>query len=205
MAKSIDENIQSLSRSVLSEAQAEAEQILTDARAKVEAIRQSAEEQAAAERTSILARAAREEERIRRQAISAAQLKARTYQLVQRDAMIDEVFQAVRQKLASVQQRRDYEQIVSLLLHESLLHLRASTVQIRADETTNKYLTSQMVNQASSELKVKVQAGPVLAQGHGIIVETIDGHRRYDDTLETRLKRIENSLRAQVYSILLGK
>lgn len=205
MARSIDENIESLSHAVLSEAQSEAEQILTNARSKVEAVQQRAQAQASAERSEILGRATQEAERIRGQAIASAQLKARTQQLIQREAMIVEVFETARQKLASVQQRSDYEQIVTQLLREALLHLGADTARIRSDEYTSKYLTPHLINKIAGELKVTAQIGETLTQGLGIVAETLDGHRRYDATLQTHLKRLQTTLRIQVFNILIGK
>jgi vacuolar-type H+-ATPase subunit E/Vma4 len=52
---------------------------------------------------------------------------------------------------------------------------------------------------------VQLQAGPVFDQGIGVIVETMDGHLQFDNTLETRLSRMQNSLRARVYELLTGE
>ncbi len=205
MAKSLDDNIQALSRSVLDEAKSKAEQILADARAKAEAMRQRAKEQADTECRSILERASREAERIRGQAVAAAQLKARTQQLIHREKLIEEVFDTARQRLSSVQQRDNYQLLAAEMLREALQHLSAETARVRADARTNQYITIQLLDQVSTELKVKAQAGQPLAQELGVIAETLDGHRRYDNTLQTRLNRIHNSLRAHIYDILTGK
>jgi vacuolar-type H+-ATPase subunit E/Vma4 len=47
--------------------------------------------------------------------------------------------------------------------------------------------------------------GETLEQGTGVVVETLDGHRQLDNTLETRLKRMEEALRTPVYRILTGE
>jgi vacuolar-type H+-ATPase subunit E/Vma4 len=36
-------------------------------------------------------------------------------------------------------------------------------------------------------------------------VETVDGRRQYDNTLEVRLGRMRNSLRSSVYRLLMGE
>jgi V/A-type H+-transporting ATPase subunit E len=203
--RSVEESIQALSRTVQSEARAEAEQILADAKAKAEAIQQRAQGQAAAERTEILERASREAEHIRSQAIATTQLKARTLQLERREKLLDSAFEAVRQQLPAVQQRADYDQIARHLLREALIHLGADTAQIRADEQTLTLLTDQMLAGVSKELGVQAQLGTPLKQGTGVIVETVDGHRQYDNTLETRLSRLQNVLRSPVYHLLMGE
>jgi vacuolar-type H+-ATPase subunit E/Vma4 len=203
--RSVEESLQVLSRAVQSEARAEAEQILADAKAKVEAIRQRSQEQAAGERTEILECASREAERIRSQAIATAQLKARTLQLERREKLLDSTFEAVRQQLPAVQQWTDYDQIARHLLREALIHLGADTAQIRADEQTRMLLTDQVLAEISRELGVQAQLGTALKRGTGVIVETVDGHRQYDNTLENRLSRLQNMLRSPVHHLLMGE
>jgi vacuolar-type H+-ATPase subunit E/Vma4 len=203
--RSVDENIEALSRAVLSEARSQAEQILAEAREKAEAIRQRARQRAAAERKEILEHAAQEAERVRGQTVAAAQLKARTLHLEQREKLLDGVFEAAQQQLPSIQGWKDYDQIAVNLLREALTHLGAGSARVRADQTTQKFLTDQVLADISEELQVQLQAGPVLDQGIGVIAETMDGHLQYDNTLGTRLGRMQNSLRARVYHLLTGE
>ena len=44
-----------------------------------------------------------------------------------------------------------------------------------------------------------------LEKGTGVVVETHDGHLQYDNTLETRLNRLQNLLRSPVYHLLMGE
>jgi vacuolar-type H+-ATPase subunit E/Vma4 len=203
--RSVEESIQALSRAVLSEARAEAERILADAKTNAEAIRQRAQEQAAAERTEILERAAQEAERIRGQAIATAQLKARTLRLERREKLLDRVFEAAWQQLPGVQQGIDYDQIAHHLLREALIHLEADAALVRADERTQMLLTDQVLSDISKEMGGQVQLGMPLKRGTGVIVETADRHRQYDNTLETRLSRSQEELRSPVYHLLLGE
>lgn len=203
--RSVDENLEALSRAVLSEARNQAEQILAEAREKADAVRQRARQQAAAERKEILDHATQEAERVRGQTIAAAQLKARTLHLEQREKLLDSVFEAARKQLPSIKGWKDYDQIAVDLLHEALIHLGAGSARVRADQTTQKFLTDQVLADISEELQVQLQAGPVFDQGIGVIVETMDGHLQYDNTLETRLNRMRNSLRARVYQLLTGE
>jgi V/A-type H+-transporting ATPase subunit E len=203
--KSTEESIQALSRAVLSEAHAEADRILADARARADATRQRAQEQAAAERTETLARASQEAERIRQQVIATTQLKARTMQLERREKLLDSTFEAVRQQLPTAPQWTDYDRIARDLLREALTHLGADAARVRADQQTQALLTDHMLADISNELGMQVQLGAPLKQGTGVIVETEDGRRQYDNTLEARLGRLRNSLRSAVYRLLVGE
>jgi vacuolar-type H+-ATPase subunit E/Vma4 len=203
--RSVDENMEALSRALLAEAKTEAEQILADAKAKADAVRQRTQEQATAERLQLLDRARQEAERNRGQAIATTQLKARTMELEHREKLLDNVFSAARQQLPSVQQWSDYDKIVLSLLREALQQLKASDVLVRADKHTQKYLTDQALKEISKELNVTIKLGKPLEQGTGVIVETSDGHVMYDNTLETRISRLQNTLRSPIYRILIGE
>jgi vacuolar-type H+-ATPase subunit E/Vma4 len=203
--KSVEENLQALSRAVLHDARDESERMLADAKAKAEAVRQKAEEQAQSEREAILEQARQEAERIHSEAIAAAEMQARTLQLERREKVLDKVFEAARERLPAVQQWTDYEQIVRQLLREAVTHLGASAVQIRADKETQKLLSDDLLAELSEELDVQLQLGATLERGIGVIAETEDGHRQYDNTLQTRLSRQKDALRSPVYHILMGE
>ena len=203
--KPVEEGLEALSRAVESEARAEAEQILADAKAKAETIQGRAREQAEAQRAEIMNRASQEAARIRGQVIATTQLKARTLQLEHREKLLNDVFKAAQQKLPTIQQWNDYPQIAQGLLHEALIHLGAPSARVRADEQIRKMLTDEVLTRLSEKLKVKVEVGPPLEQGMGIIVETLDGRRQYDNRLESRSSRMQSTLRSRVYHLLMGE
>ncbi|HEX7568607.1 MAG TPA: V-type ATP synthase subunit E family protein [Anaerolineaceae bacterium] len=204
--KSVEENIEALSRAMLSEAKAEAELIKTDAQAKADAIRQKAQAQAAGERSEILDRARQEAERLRGQVVATTQMKARTLELDHREKLLQSVFTSALQELHSVEQWNNYQEIALSLVREALLQLNSNKMKIRVDEYTKKFLTDQVLEEISKELKVHVSFGkPLDLQGTGVIVETDDGHLQFDNTLETRLTRLQNTLRSPVYRILIGE
>ena len=198
-------DIEMLERAILTEAQDEAEQIKAEAKAKVEAIRTRAQERAEAERKAILDRARQDAERLRGQAVATAQLKARSLQLSHREQLLDRVFKTVRERLPDVQKRPDYDQIVALLVREALVQLRVDKAQVRADKTTQAILEKRVLEESSRELKGQFTSGEVLEEGTGIVVDAADGKLHYDNTLETRLQRLEGTLRAAVYKGLIGE
>ena len=197
--------MQALSRAVLAEARAEAEQLLADAQTKVEAIRQRAQEQAETESKQILERARQEAASIRSQCIAAAELGARTLRLERREKLLDSVFDAVQQRLSAVQQWTDYGQIVRQLSYEAVAQLGAPSARIRADVRTRAMLADGMLAEIASQAGVELELGEPLQRGTGVIAETVDGHRQYDNTLEARLSRLRGALRAPVYHLLMGE
>jgi len=203
--KSEDPNVEALSRAVMRDAHGDAEQILAEARQKAEVILKQAQQQADAKRDEIVAQANREAQRIRSEATATAQLKARKLQLEQREKLLDEVFEAARRELPTIQQGTDYEKIARLLLREAVEHLEVGQVRVRADEKTRKFLADGALDEISKEAGVAVQLGDTLEHGLGVFAETMDGHRQYDNTLETRLVRLQDTLRMAVYHLLMGE
>jgi len=201
----VQENVQALSRAVLSEARAEAEQILADARDKADAERQRAQEQAHAEGQEILERARREAEHVRSQCLAAAQLQARKLRLERREKLLDEVFDAARQRMSTIQQWTDYQQIVREWVRKSVTYLGSDAARIRADERTREILAAGALGELSAELNVQLQLEEPLDHGLGVVAETMDGHLKYDNTLEARLERWQDELRGPVYHLLMGE
>jgi V/A-type H+-transporting ATPase subunit E len=199
------QDIEMLSRAILTEARDEAEQIKAEAREKAEAIRRRAQEQAEQERRAILDRAREDAERLRGQQVATAQLKARSLQLTNREQLLDRVFKTVRERLAEIQNRPDYEEIAAQLLREALVQLRVNKAQVRADKTTAHALKKGVLRELSKELNGQFENAEELEEGTGIIVDAADGKLYYDNTLETRLERLEGSLRAAVYKVLIGE
>ena len=199
------QDIEMLERAILTEVNDEAEQIKAEAKEKADAIRKRAQEQAEAERRAILDRAREEAERLRGQAVATAQLKARSSQLTHREQLLERVFKAVKEKLPNVQNRPDYEEIAAMLLREALTQLRVNKADVRADEATLNILKKSALRDISKDLNGEFKDGDVLEEGTGVVVDAADGKLHYDNTLETRLRRLQGTLRSAVYQVLIGE
>ena len=198
-------DIEALKRAIIGDAKGETEHILDDARARAEGLHQQAEAQANAEREAILQRARQKAETLHSHAMAAAQLEAQTLKLKRREQLLEHIFANARQQLTSAPEWSDYEQIARHLVREAAERLGADEVLMHADEGTQEVLSDDVLADLGKELGVHLRAGKPLTQGTGLVLETPDGHRRYDNTLETRLARMQDGLRAPVYHILRGE
>src|SRR5690349_20936447 len=196
------QDIEMLERAIMVEANEEAAQLQVEAKEKADAIRKRAQAEAQAERKAILDRAKQDADRLRSQASATAQLKARSGQLEQREKLLDGVFEEARKQLAAVKKRPDYKDIVAMLVREALTQLKVTEAEILADESTQKVLK---LDDISKELKGKFSLGDKLEEGTGIVVNAASGKIHYDNTLETRLSRLQGTLRSSVYKVLMGE
>ena len=199
------EDIEMLERAILTEARDAAEQIKAEAQQKAEAIRRRAQERAEQERKAILDQAQQEVDRLHGQAVATAQLKSRSLELAHREKLLEGVFKAVKEKLPEVQKRPDYDQIATMLLREALVQLRVNKAEVRADKTTQGILEKKALSEISKELNGQFTMGDPLEEGIGVVVDAADGKLHYDNTLETRLDRLQSTLRASVYKVSMGE
>jgi V/A-type H+-transporting ATPase subunit E len=203
--KSEAQDIEMLERAILTEAREDAQQLQVEAKEQADAIHRRAREQAEAERKAILDRANQEAERLRSQSMATAQLKARSMQLEQREKVLDRVFEEVKKQLGAVTKRADYDAIAALLLREALTELRVNKAEIRADESTQKALKKGALDEIAKELKGDFTLAGALEEGTGVVVDAAGGKIHYDNTLETRLSRLQSALRSAVYKVLMGE
>jgi len=205
VTRATEENIEPLTRAILKEAEVDAKQMREEAKTKADDIRQRAQVEAEKVRREILDKAQQEADRLRSQTVSSAQLKARTMQLENREKLLDRVFDAAKEKLGDIQKRPDYDQLAAMLLREALVQLRVNKAEIRADPATRAILEKKALNDISSELKGQFTFADNLEEGSGVVIEAADGKLHYDNTLETRLQRLQSTLRSSVHKILMGE
>jgi len=199
------QDIEMLARAILTEAREESEQLAVEAKEKVEAIHKRAQAEAESERKVILDRANQDAERLRSQSMASAQLKSRSSQLEQREKLLDSVFEEVKKQLGAVTKRSDYDAIAALLVREALTQLRVNKAEIRADEATQKALKKGVLDELAKELKGEFTLAGALEDGNGVVVDASGGKIHYDNTLETRLNRLQSTLRSAVYKVLTGE
>jgi len=200
-----DDNIQRLSREIIQQAENDAEKILADAKLKAEEIKKQAQDTVNNEKKRILDQAKNEAERIRGQSIATAQLKARTLILESREKLLTNVFESAIKKIPSIQEWNDYDKLVETLTMEAIDQLAAKKVILHADKVTSKILSDSVLKKISTKFDGSIELGDPLEKGTGIIAETVDRHLNYDNTFETRLRRLESELRSPVYHLLMGE
>ncbi len=125
--------------------------------------------------------------------------------LEQREKLLDRVFQAARERLPEIQKRSDYDQLAAMLLREALVQLRVDKAEIRADPATRAVLEKKALKDISSELNGQFTMADNLEDGLGVVIEAADGKLHYDNTLGTRLQRLQSTLRSPVHKLLMGE
>ena len=198
-------DIRSLEAVITTEARQDASKITAETQSHIESIQRQALERAETQREAILKQAREKVETLRSRAITSAQLDAQALKLERREALLARVMNEARRGLTDVAERPDYVQIVRRLVREGAQVLRAESLVILADEKTKRLLDGKVMADLEQDLAVQLELGEPLERGTGVVLVAADGHRRYDNTLETRLSRMQSALRTPVYHILMGE
>ena len=198
-------DIRSLEAVITTEARQDASKITAETQSHIESIKRQALERAETQRKAILKQAREKAETLQSQAITSAQLEAQALKLERREALLARVMSEARRGLADVAEGPDYVQVVRRLIREGTEVLGAESLVIQADEKTRRILDEQVMTDLEKDLAVQLEQGEPLERGTGVVLVAADGHRRYDNTLETRLSRMQAALRTPVYHILMGE
>jgi vacuolar-type H+-ATPase subunit E/Vma4 len=83
--------------------------------------------------------------------------------------------------------------------------LKGEKVEVRADKATQKVLTSAVLDELAKSTGSQLTLGQPLEQGTGVVLTAAGGHLNFDNTLETRLSRLQSGMRPAIFQILMGE
>lgn len=205
MLKSIDERIEDLSRAIIEEAHADAEMLKSVAKLKVNVVLEAGQKQAEKIRTEILENAKLEAERLKEERLAEVAIKAKIEWLEKREELLETVFQTVRLRCKSLLESDEYPQALQGLIMDAVGQLQSNQVWLHLDSVSRSLLDEKSLDVISESLGVEMHVGDDLTDSIGVIAKDALGHRIFDNTLETRLNRQMESLRSDVYKILMGE
>ncbi len=205
MLKSIDERIEDLSRAIIEEAHADAEMLRSVAKLKENVVLEAGQKQAEKIRAEILENAKLEAERLHEERLAEVAIKAKIDWLEKREELLNTVFQTVKLRCKNLLESDAYPQALQGLIIDATRQLQTKQVWLHLDSSSRKLLDEKALAEIGKNLNVEIHLGDDLKDGIGVIAQDEQGHRFFDNTLETRLNRQMESLRSEVYKILMGE
>lgn len=203
MLKSIDERIENFSQAILGEANAEAEKMRTEAKAKETEILKEGQLRAERIRTELLEKAKTVGERLSEEQLAEVKIKAKIEWMERREKLLESVFQTARAGIKGLIDTPEYPQALLGLITDAIRQVQSKKVVLHLDHASLGFINKDILNNLRSNLGVEIELGDEIQSGIGVIVSDIDGHRIFDNTLESRLNRKMENLRSEVYKILM--
>jgi vacuolar-type H+-ATPase subunit E/Vma4 len=201
----VEGSIEALTQAILGDAKTETEDLHRRAQEQAELIRLRAREAAARESAAILEQAKEEVRRQHGQKVATAQMKARSLELEHREQWLEKTFEAAAKRLQEIPRRKDYGAVAAQLVREAILQLKAPAVELRMDEVTRGAIGKGALEGLAKETGSQLSVGKALDSGTGVFAVTADGRLHFDNTLETRLRRIQGAIRSSVHRVLRGE
>jgi vacuolar-type H+-ATPase subunit E/Vma4 len=170
-----------------------AERIAATAGAEAEALRAAAHKEGT--------------ERGQRQAarlLAAAEAKSRREWLLERETLIAEAITRARSQLQRFTQMPGARESLIELIREGLRVLPSEAVRIYVPESYQQLLDeAAAASLATDGRKIHFETDPALTGG--VILETQDGRRRFDNSFDARIRRAAKRLRRLAADTLFGE
>jgi V/A-type H+-transporting ATPase subunit E len=151
--------------------------------------------------TKILEASVKQGESLRRQIVGAAELEARNAQLRTLEKAVVEVFDAAANELGKGSGAR-HEASLTRLVKEGLEVIGpAARIYYRSGD--RRAVSAALRRLGGSQSNLVLEEKDIDTTG-GVVVTSMDGSVRFDNTFEARLERMRSTLRMEVSAILTG-
>lgn len=202
----MQEQEQNLCREIIEDAQRKARRIIDRAKRDAKKLLDEVEAENAKMRTERLAKADREGEGKARAILASIGQEKRRQWLVRRESVLNDVFDAAIQQLEGCDGRQRRHMLLQLT-EEALRAFSTCKVRICLASDDKQWVTTNSLAEVVKHVHPGATAVEDLevscsATDTGVVVETLDGKQRLDNTLHARLKRFHNDLRNETAAIL---
>ena len=207
---------EALREAILEQAARDRQRLIHEAESQAQRVITQAEMAASTQRAHITEHAALMAAELEREAKGSARLEAQAIRVRKREELLDAVFRRAGDDLAEFDKREDYQDVVVSLVLDAARQLgqhggEEKPLIILADEVARRALDAATLRRLEEETGREVSLGDPLPQGSGthrqlgVVVQSEDGHLRYDNTLQARLLRMRGTLRASAFRMLMGE
>jgi len=189
---------------ILEDAKAEANKIISEAEAEKAKILEKAKEEAEKRKAEILKKGEKEAEMTKSRIISEAKLEAKKKLLEAKEEIIDMAIEKLKEELVKLPEQPEYKDKLVNLIRDGAVSLGGGELVVRLnrrdmdiiDDATLWYLEKEVENM-TKKVTVLKKGEPVDITG-GCVIETVDGLKSLDNSLEAIFNRNLNVIRARI-------
>jgi V/A-type H+-transporting ATPase subunit E len=192
-------------------------EIISEAKKKVETILNDAKQKADEQDRLIVARGNQEAQRESQRILAEARIKARREKVKAQEEVVQKSFDRAQDILKKISELRNangisYKDVLETLIRESVVSAGIGSMEVLVNPHDSNLLSeevlSRIARETEDELGIKVSLAyseePLLCMG-GVMIRSMDGKVRVDNTFETRIERFRESVRTQVAKELFSR
>ncbi|MDR0372518.1 MAG: V-type ATP synthase subunit E [Nitrososphaerota archaeon] len=201
----IKTGISAIASEVIGDIQKEAEIALLDAQNQAKETLRIANEKAKETYNTIIADAKKQAEAEKRKSASIAEMEMRNRLLQTKEALVDETFDHVVEKLENFTKTKEYHNYLLGLIEAVAEKLAQSSLLVYVTAKDKSWLTKDLLSSISKKLHTELHlAQETLDIIGGCRIQTEGNKIIYDATIDSRLQELKPILRSQIAIQLFG-
>ncbi len=189
---------------ILEDAKVEAEKIIAQAEEEKNKILEEAKKEAEKRRVEILKKGEKEAEMVKNRIIAEAKLEAKKKLLEAKEEIINMAINKLREELYKLPEQPDYKDKLIKLIKDGAISLGGGELIVRLNRRDMELIDDATLWDLEKEIENIAKKVTVLKKGDevdiigGCIIETSDGLKSLDNSLEAIFERNLNIIRAKV-------
>ncbi|XRO76278.1 V-type proton ATPase subunit E [Methanocaldococcus sp. 10A] len=189
---------------ILEDAKAEANKIIAQAEEEKAKILEKAREEAEKRKAEILKKGEKEAEMTKSRIISEAKLEAKKKLLEAKEEIIEKAIEKLKEELVKLPGQPDYKDKLIKLIRDGAVSLGGGELVVRLNRRDMDIIDDATLWNLEKEVENMTKKVTVLKKGEpvditgGCIIETIDGLKLLDNSLEAIFNRNLDVIRARI-------
>lgn len=209
----VEKSLETLISKIIDDARETASSILDEAktsqRRHIEEIQRQVTEKAEKECREIIRKAEQEAEAlVRRQSVEAS-IRARWRILSEKRKIVDKVFQMVEENIRSIKGNDKYLKMLERLIEEAAVAAGGGRLEVllNKEDSRLKLPLKEIAGKVTSRLGAEttlVKSEKTIEATGGVIIQSLDGKTRVDNTLSSVIRRERERLEPKVNTLLFS-
>ncbi|MEO2117611.1 MAG: V-type proton ATPase subunit E [Methanocaldococcus sp.] len=189
---------------ILEDAKAEANKIISEAEEEKAKILEKAKEEAEKRKAEILKKGEKEAEMTKNRIISEAKLEAKKKLLETKEEIIEMAINKLKEELTKLPEQPEYKDKLIKLIKDGATSLGGGELVVRLNKRDIELIDDSTLWNLEKEVESITKKVTVLKKGEpvdiigGCIIETADGLKSLDNSLEAIFNRNLNVIRARI-------
>ncbi|ENN96081.1 H+transporting two-sector ATPase E subunit [Methanocaldococcus villosus KIN24-T80] len=202
--------IEKIKEKILEDAKNEVRKIIAEAEEERKKILEEAKKEAERRKEQILKKGEKEAEMIKNRIIAEAKLEAKKMILKTKEELIEKAIVKLREDLLKYPESNEYKEKLIKLIMDGAIALGGGEILVRLNERDDKLIDAQVlwnlektIEDMTGKVTILKKGKPVNIIG-GCILESSDGFKVLDNSLEAIFDRNLPNIRSKVMEILFS-